>query len=77
MIDYAALAALICGLTFFSRAAKQEKISTGLWSGLSVAASGIAMVAFKGGWLSVLLSQVILFVLITVYRVVFEKDGRE
>jgi len=61
----------------FSHAARQEKLSGSLWITQSLAASGIAMVLFKGGWLSVLLSQVILFAGITLYRVLFDNDGSQ
>lgn len=76
-MDYAALAVLICGLTFYSRAAAMEKKSALIWCGLSIAASLVAMFVFKGGWLSVLFSQVGLFAAITIYRVITEKDSNQ
>ena len=76
-MDYASIASLIVGLTFFTRAAAMEKKSQMTWGGLSVAASLLAMFVFKGGWLSVLFSQVGLFITITLYRVVAEKDDNQ
>jgi hypothetical protein len=73
-VDYAALAVLICGATFYTRAAALEKKSPLVWGGMSVGASLLAMFVFKGGWLSVLFSQVGLIGAITLYRVVTEKE---
>lgn len=76
-MDYAALAVLICGVTFYARAATMEKKSPVVWGCLSVGASLLAMFIFKGGWLSVLFSQVGLFVAITLYRVIAEKEDNQ
>ena len=64
-MDYAALAVLICGVTFYTRAAGLEKKSVWIWVGLSISASLLAMFVFKGGWLRVLISQGGWFVAIT------------
>jgi uncharacterized membrane protein HdeD (DUF308 family) len=74
-MDYAALAVLICGVTFYTRAAALEKKSEVLWGALSIVVSLLAMFVFKGGWLSVLFSQVGLFAAITIYRVITEKES--
>ncbi len=76
-MDYAALAVLICGVTFYTRAAAMENKSPFLWGSLSIGASLLAMFIFKGGWLSVLFSQVGLFVAITLYRVIAEKEDNQ
>ena len=76
-MDYAALAVLICGVTFYTRAAAMEKKSPFIWGSLSIVASLLAMFIFKGGWLSVLFSQVGLFVAITLYRVITEKEDNQ
>jgi uncharacterized membrane protein YfcA len=73
-MDYAALAVLICGATFYARAAEMEKKSGVIWCCCSIIASLLAMFVFKGGWLSVLFSQLVLFAAITVYRVTTERD---
>ncbi len=76
-MDYAAIAVLICGVTFYTRAAAMEKKSPFIWGSSSIGASLLVMYIFKGGWLSVLFSQVGLFVAITLYRVITEKEDNQ
>jgi lipid-A-disaccharide synthase-like uncharacterized protein len=76
-MDYAALAVLICGVMFYTRGAAMEKKPPFIWGSLSVGVSLLAMFIFKGGWLSVLFSQMGLFVAITLFRVITEKDDNQ
>lgn len=73
-MGYDAVAVAICGAFFYTRAATAERTSPWIWGGLSVGISGLAMFGLSFGWLGVLLGQVLLFILITVYRTITSKD---
>ena len=75
-MGYDAIAVAICGVVFYTRVAAAERASPWIWGALSAGISGIVIFGLNRGWLVVLLGQVLLFVLITVYRTVTEKgDG--
>ena len=75
-MGYDAIAVAICGVVFYTRVAAAERTSPWIWGALSVGISGIVIFGLNRGWLVVLMGQVLLFVLITVYRTVTEKgDG--
>ena len=75
-MGYDAIAVAICGVVFYTRVAAAERTSRWIWGALSVGISGIVIFGLNRGWLVVLMGQVLLFVLITVYRTVTEKgDG--
>ena len=45
------------------------------WVALSIGVSGVVMIGLHGGWLAVLIGQVILVVVITVYRTLSDKGS--
>jgi hypothetical protein len=73
-MGYDAIAMAICGAILYTRVAAAERSSPWIWGALSVGCSGVAMFGLGLGWLGVLAGQVILFILITVYRTVTDKD---
>ena len=73
-MGYDAIAMAICGAIFYTRVAAAERSSPWILGALSVGISGLVIFGLNRGWLGVLAGQVLLFVLITVYRTVTDKD---
>ena len=72
-MDYLGLAAAIAAATFWYKGAEMEKVNPLLWVGPSVIVSAIAIFTFTRGWLGVILGQIALLVVITVYRAMRDK----
>jgi drug/metabolite transporter (DMT)-like permease len=73
MIDYTAMAFAILSAMFWLKGAQMENRSPVTWVALSVGVSGVVMIGLHGGWQAVLLSQIALVIVITVYRTLTEK----
>ncbi len=76
-MDYAGLAAAIAAAIFWAKGAEMESISPILWVGISVILSALVIFMLHGSWGAVLLSQLAMFVGITVLRVVTDKGKAE
>lgn len=69
--------AFVCAVTYY-RIGKAEARESGrgdngmIWAGLSIAISALSIQLFGAGWILVLLSQVGLFIAITLFRTVRE-----
>lgn len=77
-MDYLPLAVAIACAVFWYRGAQVENVSPLLWVGPSLVISVVVIFALKQGWGAVAVSQVALFVAITIYRtIVDERKGDE
>ena len=74
MIDYTALAFAILAVAFWTKGAQIENRSPVIWVALSVAISVIVIVLLHRSWLAILIGQLLLMVVITVYRTLTEKS---
>ena len=72
-----AIAAAIATAIFWYHGSQVENASPILWVLPSIGISAVIIIALHGGWIAVLLGQVAMFVAITVYRVVAEKNSNE
>ncbi len=73
--DYTAAGAAIAALVFWYRGAQIENRSPILWAALSVGISGVATFGFGGGWIAVILGQGAMFIGVTLYRTLADKDA--
>lgn len=76
-MDYGGIGAAIFAAVFWAKGAEVEKVNPLLWAGPSVVISALAIFTAKGGWLGVLVGQLLLFVGITVYRMLREKPPED
>ena len=74
MIDYTALAFALLSAAFWLKGAQIENRSPVTWVALSIGVSGIVIMLLHGGWLAILVGQLLLMIAITVFRTVTEKD---
>ena len=70
--------AFVCAITYFNMGKFEAQHRGGkspgmLWAGMSIALSALVIQLFAAGWLLVLLTQVGLFVGITVFRMMRER----
>lgn len=76
-MDYTAIAVAIACMTFWYKGAEMESIPPIYWAGPSVLLSGIIILGLQRGWLTLLLAQVAMFVVITVYRAARDKKPED
>lgn len=73
LYSYIIILIIVCAV-FYYRAGELENTSGLLWAGLSILTSIIVWLLLHGGFWTVLLGQVALFVGITVYRCVKDQE---
>ena len=73
-MGYEGIAVAICCAVFYTRVAAAEKSSPWIWGAISAGISGLVIMALHGGWIAVLSAQVLLFVGITLYRTITDKN---
>ena len=69
--------ALVCAFTYYEmgkfEARHAARRNDGvLWSGISIAISALVIQELSGGWVAVLLMQIVFFLAITIYRLLRE-----
>jgi len=74
MIDYTALAFAVLSAAFWLKGAQIENRSPVTWVALSIGISGIVTMLLHGGWLAIVVGQLLLMVVITVFRALSEKS---
>ena len=65
--------AFVCAFVFFGAGKQNATVPGGknlsfLWMGLSIAVSALVIGVFSGGWIHVLVAQLVLFVAIGIFR---------
>lgn len=75
MIDYTAIAFTILGAVFWFKSAQLENRSPVARVALSLGVSGLVMIVLHGSWLAVLMGQLVLVVIFTLYRTLTEKPS--
>lgn len=73
-MDYLPLAVAIAFAVFWHRGAHAEKASPYAWVGLSLVISAGVIFLLQKGWIAVVLGQVVLFVGITLYRLLSDSS---
>lgn len=72
-MDYTAILFAALTAAFWLKGAKIEDQSPIIWVGRSIAVSVVAVVVFHGGWLAIVIGQLLLMVAVTVYRTLTDK----
>ena len=71
-----AIAVAIASAIFWYRGAEAEKLAPLLWVGPSIGISAVIIFGAGGGWITALIGQAALFVAITVYRALADKNDQ-
>ena len=75
MIDYSAFAFALLSAVFWLKGAQMEDRSPVTWVALSIGVSGIVIILLHRSWLAIVIGQLLLMVVVTVYRTLAEKSS--
>ena len=72
-MDYTAILFAVLTAAFWLKGAQLEDQSPIIWVGRSICVSVVVVMVLHGGWFAIVIGQLLLMVVITIYRTLTEK----